>query len=74
MVGGESGQVFLGAYFPAAEESAIDIGSYGLKVAEALEKAGVMGRFAVDFISVKEGDGWKRYAIEINLRKVYFPV
>jgi hypothetical protein len=68
-VGGESGQVFLGAYFPAKEEYAIEIGEYGLKVAEALEKTGVMGRFAVDFISVKEEDGWKHYAIEINLRK-----
>ena len=28
-----------------------------------------MGRFAVDFISVKEEDSWKHYAIEINLRK-----
>ncbi len=68
-VGGESSQVFLGAYFPAKEEYAIEIGGYGLKVAEALEKTGVMGRFAVDFISVKEPDGWKHYAIEINLRK-----
>lgn len=69
VVGGESGQVFLGANFPAREEYAIEIGEYGLKVAEALQKSGVMGRFAVDFISVKEADSWKHYAIEINLRK-----
>ncbi|MBL7748718.1 MAG: hypothetical protein JNM19_14875 [Chitinophagaceae bacterium] len=68
-VGGESGQVFMGAYFPAKEDYAIEIGESGLKVAEALQKSGVMGRFAVDFISVKEPDGWKHYAIEINLRK-----
>jgi len=68
-VGGESGQVFMGAYFPAKEDYAIEIGESGLKVAEALQKNGVMGRFAVDFISVKEPDGWKHYAIEINLRK-----
>lgn len=68
-VGGESGQVFMGAYFPANEDYAIEIGESGLKVAEALQKNGVMGRFAVDFISVKEPDGWKHYAIEINLRK-----
>ncbi len=68
-IGGESGQVFMGAYFPAAEEYAIDIGEAGLKVAQALQKRGVMGRFAVDFISVKEETGWKHYAIEINLRK-----
>ncbi len=65
----ENGQVFLGANFPALEDYAIEIGAYGLKVAEALAKYGVMGRFGVDFISVKEDDGWKHYAIEINLRK-----
>ena len=69
LVGGESGQVFLGANFPAREEYSIEIGEYGLKVAEVLSKNGVMGRFAVDFISVKEGREWKHYAIEINLRK-----
>lgn len=69
LVGGESGQVFLGANFPAAEDYAIEIGEAGLQVAEALQKAGAMGRFAVDFISVNEGKEWKHYAIEINLRK-----
>lgn len=69
VVGGESGQVFIGANFPAREEYAIEIGESGLKVAQALQKSGVMGRFAVDFISVKEPEGWKHYAIEINLRK-----
>ncbi len=69
LVGGEGGQVFLGASFPANEAYAIDIGEYGLKVAEVLSKNGVTGRFAVDFISVKEAKGWKHYAIEINLRK-----
>ena len=39
------------------------------EVAEALKKKGVLGRFAVDFISVKENDGWKHFPIEINLRK-----
>ena len=69
-VGGESGQVFMGAYFPADEAYAIPIGEYGLKVAEALQAKGVMGRFSVDFISVKQDTGgWKHYAIEINLRK-----
>ena len=29
----------------------------------------MLGRFAVDFISVKEKNGWKHYAIEVNLRK-----
>jgi hypothetical protein len=68
-LGGESGQVFLGAYFPANNEYAIDLGRMGLKVAENLRNKGVLGRFAVDFISVKTKDGWIHYPIEINLRK-----
>ena len=68
-VGGESGQVFLGATFPAHEDYAIEVGEYGLKVAKALQEKGVLGRFGVDFISVKQGDVWTHYAIEINLRK-----
>ena len=35
-----------------------------------LADKGAMGRFAIDFISVKQDDGtWKHFAIEINLRK-----
>lgn len=69
LLGGESGQVFLGAYFPAQPAYAVEIGRMGKKVAEALQTRGVLGRFAVDFISVQEGNEWKHYAIEINLRK-----
>ncbi|MGZ8553445.1 MAG: peptide ligase PGM1-related protein [Chitinophagaceae bacterium] len=66
---GHEGQVFLGAYFPAHPAYAPAIGRMGKKVAEALRLRGVLGRFAMDFISVLEGDEWKHYAIEINLRK-----
>jgi len=68
-LGGESGQVYIGAHFPASNEYGVELGKMGKKVAEALKKKGVLGRFAVDFISVKENDGWKHYPIEINLRK-----
>lgn len=68
-LGGESGQVYLGAQFPASKDYAIELGVMGKKVAASLAKKGVLGRFAVDFISVLEKDGWKHYAIEINLRK-----
>ena len=69
VLGGESGQVYEGAVFPANEEYRCEIGALGFKVAQALEPLGVLGRFSVDFVSVKEGDYWKHYAIEINLRK-----
>ncbi|HYC39568.1 MAG TPA: peptide ligase PGM1-related protein [Chitinophagaceae bacterium] len=68
-LGGESGQVYVGAHFPASTEYASGLGNIGLTVAEALREKGVLGRFAVDFISVKEKEGWKHYPIEINLRK-----
>jgi hypothetical protein len=68
-LGGESGQVYIGAHFPASKDYAIDLGRIGMQIAEVLKKKGVLGRFAVDFISVKEGKGWKHYPIEINLRK-----
>jgi hypothetical protein len=68
-LGGESGQVYVGAQFPASADYAVALGVMGQKVAAALKKKGVLGRFAVDFISVKENDEWKHYPIEINLRK-----
>ncbi|HMF73840.1 MAG TPA: peptide ligase PGM1-related protein, partial [Flavitalea sp.] len=68
-LGGESGQVYIGAQFPAAGDYAVEIGQMGKRVSDVLRERGVLGRFAVDFISVKEKDGWKHYAIEINLRK-----
>ena len=68
-LGGESGQVYLGAHFPASNEYAIELGKIGRKVSENLKDKGVLGRFAIDFISVKEKKGWIHYPIEINLRK-----
>ncbi|MHA4843964.1 peptide ligase PGM1-related protein [Flavitalea antarctica] len=68
-LGGESGQVYVGAQFPASESYAVEIGRMGKYVSDALREKGVLGRFAVDFISVQEDAGWKHYAIEINLRK-----
>ena len=68
-LGGDSGQIFIGAHFPAHEDYAVEIGRMGKAVAENLKGKGVLGRFAIDFISVKENSEWKHYAIEINLRK-----
>lgn len=68
-LGGDSGQIFIGAHFPAHGDYAAEIGRMGKCVAENLKARGVLGRFAIDFISVKEGGEWKHYAIEINLRK-----
>lgn len=69
ILGGENGQIFLGAYFPAHADYASELGNIGKKISEKLKQAGVLGRFSIDFISVKENGKWKHYAIEINLRK-----
>ena len=68
-LGGPSGQVFLGATFPALLDYRLEIQSLGLKVGRALADRGALGRYGVDFISVKDQGEWKHYAIEINLRK-----
>jgi hypothetical protein len=69
LLGGIEGQIFLGAYFPASNEYNTDIAQATRLVAEALAEKGVLGRFSIDFISVKEANTWKHYGIEINLRK-----
>ena len=69
LMGGRDDQVFQGGTFPALNEYSIEIGSIGKQIATALKDKGVLGRFGIDFLSVKENGLWKHYAIEINLRK-----
>ncbi|MGF1470726.1 MAG: peptide ligase PGM1-related protein [Rubrobacteraceae bacterium] len=69
VLGGPSGQIFLGAAFPADEEYRQDIHEAGNKVCDVLQQKGVLGRFAIDFVSVRRGDTWEHAAIEINIRK-----
>ena len=70
LLGGDEGQIFIGAIFPADKAYSTAIAEAGKKIAQALADKDVMGRFAIDFISVKKEDGtWDHNAIEINLRK-----
>jgi hypothetical protein len=69
LLGGPSGQSYLGCRFPADPAYAAEITHEAVKVGERLAKEGVIGRFAVDFVAVRSGDGWDPYAIELNLRK-----
>ena len=69
VLGGPSGQIFLGSTFPADAEYSRDIKEAGERVGEVLERRGALGRFAIDFISVRREGGWEHAAIEINLRK-----
>lgn len=69
VLGGATGQCYLGASFPAMEDYRSVIYGSALRVAAVLLSKGVLGRFGVDFVCVREGGGWRPYAIEINLRK-----
>ena len=70
LLGGPTGQSYLGCVFPADTAYAPLITREAAKVGRRLAKEGVIGRFALDFVVVRAKDGtWQPYAIEINLRK-----
>ena len=68
VLGGLHGHTYFGCHFPADSEYAERIAAESLKVGRRLAREGVIGRAAVDFAAVKHGDGWRPYALEINLR------
>ena len=71
MLGGPSGQRYLGCIFPADPAYATTITRDAAKVGDLLRDAGVIGRFALDFVVTRAQNSasWQTYAIEINLRK-----
>jgi PGM1 C-terminal domain/ATP-grasp domain len=70
LLGGPTGQSYLGCVFPADTAYASLITREAAKVGKRLAKEGVIGRFALDFVVVRAKNGkWEPYAIEINLRK-----
>lgn len=70
LLGGPSGQSYLGCRFPADVDYAAAISRPALVVGRRLAREGVLGRFALDFVVVRDQAGaWVPYAIEINLRK-----
>jgi len=69
LLGGPSGQSYLGCVFPADKDYARRITREAAKVGRRLAKEGVIGRFALDFVVVRSNGKWEPYAIEINLRK-----
>ncbi len=69
LLGGPSGQSYLGCVFPADPGYAALITREAAKVGRRLANEGVIGRFALDFVVVRSNGKWEPYAIEINLRK-----
>lgn len=70
ILGGASGQSYLGCRFPAAPSYAPQISALARRIGDRLADAGVIGRFAIDFVVARDERGeWKPFAIEVNLRK-----
>ncbi len=70
ILGGPSGQVFLGCRFPADDSYRMLVQGAGQQIGHVMAAHGVVSRFAVDFLVVREAasEPWKLYALEINLR------
>jgi hypothetical protein len=70
ILGGDSGQIYLGCSFPARDEYREQIRTAGRRVGEVLASHEVVSRYGVDFLAWRNaGDSaWHVTALEINLR------
>ena len=70
VLGGPSGQVFLGCLFPASDEYRHAITDAALRIGSVLGARGVVSRFGIDFLAVKDRpeEPWRISALEVNLR------
>ena len=70
LLGGTSGQSYLGCIFPANPAYSRLISKPAITIGERLAKEGALGRFAIDFVVKRDTAGaWSAYAIELNLRR-----
>ena len=69
ILGGASGQTYLGCCFPADDNYRRDLMRHGQAVGEALAREGALERYAVDFIARRLDGHWDLQAIEVNLRQ-----
>ncbi len=69
VLGGTTGQSYLGCRFPANDPYRLLLLAEAQKVGRVLSEKGVLGRFAIDFLVTRDAAGdWQAHAIEINLR------
>ncbi len=70
ILGGPSGQVFLGCRFPARDDYRRCIQDLGLRIGAVLAREGAVSRFGVDFLVYRDqpAQEWRTAALEINLR------
>jgi PGM1 C-terminal domain len=70
VLGGPNGQMYTGGRFPAAPGYAAAIAEEAARVRARLMGEGVVGRFGIDFVVTRSGDGpWGVFAVEVNLRE-----
>lgn len=68
VLGGPHGHTYFGCHFPADQEYAERIAAEALTVGRRLAREGVIGRAGLDFVAVKQENGWQPYALDVNLR------
>ena len=69
VLGGPNGLSFLGCRFPADAAYGPQIASHARRVGARLAAEGVVGRYGLDFVVVRDGAGpWRAHAVEVNLR------
>jgi len=70
VLGGLTGQVYLGCRFPAEDAYRARLQEAGLRIGRVLAGKGVVSRLSVDFLARRDHPGaeWSLQALEINLR------
>ncbi|WP_239340451.1 peptide ligase PGM1-related protein [Frankia sp. CiP3] len=68
ILGGPSGQMFLGCVFPAHPAARRQIQALALRAGKALADRGVLGHLSIDFVVEPATAGGACHALEINLR------
>lgn len=69
ILGGANGQQFVACRFPADAAYHDLIVDGARRIGHRLAEEGVIGRFGVDFVVVRDGARWQAYAMEMNLRE-----
>lgn len=72
LLGGPSGQVYIGCRFPADDGYRLRIQDAGTRIGRVLAEHGAVSRFGVDFLAYRQGsdEPWEITGLEINLRVV----
>ena len=72
ILGGTSGQTFVGGIFPAQQWYRQALQEHGVKVAQKLYERGIIGSIAIDYLAVAQSrspENFILYPVEINIRQ-----